>query len=787
MPKKPKKQQPERHRLPLLPLRDMVLFPQMVVPLLVGRPASLAAVEEAVESDRPLLLCTQRDSRTENPEREDLYSTGIVAGIHQTLRMPDGTMKVVVEAMERVTLKRFYKKTDCHEVLVERVKVRVPRGKQTLALMRTTASQFEEHARLSQRVAPEILMTLRGITDPEAMADYMSAYLTLPTAERQELLETIEIKERLEKLSSILMRENDMLKIEQKVRDKLRDQMEKGQREYYLHEQLKAIRSELGHRDDGYDEFTELRELIDKAKMPADIKKKAIREFGRFERMPSMSPESSVVRTYLEWLVEMPWQKRTRDKLDLRKAQKVLDQDHYGLKKIKERILEFLAVRKLSKTSRGPILCLVGPPGVGKTSLGRSIAHAMGRKFVRVSLGGVRDQAEIRGHRRTYVGALPGRIIQSIRKVGVRNPLFMLDEIDKMSSDFRGDPSAALLEVLDPEQNKNFSDHYLEIETDLSEVFFITTANSEYEIPDPLLDRMEVVRLSGYSILEKENIAKLFLIPKQLEATGLTEKQVKFTDSGLDSIIQCYTFEAGVRELERQVAAICRKVAKKIVMAKKQPPKVVVDAKSVIVLLGPPRYDDIRAEKEPLVGVAVGLAWTMAGGDILHIETSTMKGKGALTLTGQLGDVMEESAQAAYTYIRTRAKELKIPVTFHKTMDLHVHVPEGGIPKDGPSAGISMAVSMLSALTNREPKKSLAMTGEITLRGRVLSVGGIKEKVLAAHRAGIRTLIIPKNNEKDLVDVPKEVKRDIKFIFVANMDQVFKEAFTARKTRKKKA
>ena len=765
-----------RGELPLLPLKDMVVFPRMVSPLLVGRPASVAAVEESLASGRPLFLCTQKDANVDAPSKEQLHKVGVIARVLQTLRMPDGTMKVVVEGRSRAQLRRVIFRNLFADASVRTSVLKPIKDKKGTALMRTVMSQFEEYVRLSQRIAPEIVVSMRDLADAEILADLICSYMSLRTPERQELLDLEDVRERLEKLLGFLMRENELLEIEHKVRDRVQEQMERSQREYYLNEQLKAIHQELGGREEGPDEFTELREAIENAGMPKDVEEKAMRELSRFQRMPSMSPESTVIRTYLDWLIDTPWKKRTKDTIDLDFAQKVLDEDHYGLSKVKERILEFLAVRKLSKHSRGPILCLVGPPGVGKTSLGQSIAKAMKRKFVRMSLGGVRDEAEIRGHRRTYVGSLPGRIIQCMKKGGVKNPLFMLDEIDKMSTDFRGDPASALLEVLDPEQNKAFNDHYLEVDFDLHEVFFITTANSEYDIPHPLHDRMEIVRLPGYTMFEKEHIARGFLIPKQLEASGLTEKNISFTDDGLRMLIERYTREAGVRELERQIANVCRKIARKVVEGKGKKVFVVTET-SLPDLLGPFEYSELKADVEPEAGVAIGLAWTQMGGDVLHIETSVMKGKGGLLLTGKLGEVMQESARAAYSYLRAHAEELKISPSFYKTMDMHVHVPEGAIPKDGPSAGITMAVSMLSALRGAPQNARRAMTGELTLRGRVLPVGGIKEKVLAAHRVGIRTVIMPKENEKDLVEIPKEVRDDISFKLVSNVEEVFAIVF----------
>ena len=765
-----------RERLPLLPLKETVVFPRMVVPLLVGRPGSLAAVEEALASERFLFVCAQKDPELEEPGKDDLCGVGVAASILQTLRMPDGTMKIVVEGVARGAIRRVYHRDGLMEVLIRPIRGEGVKDKTGVALMRAALAQFEEYVRLSQRIAPEIAASMRNVTEAETLADLICSYLSLGVAERQELIETEDTSERLEKISATLMRENELLGIESEVRDRVRDQVEHNQREHYLQEQLKAIHRELGNIAEAGDEFTELRDAIEKAKMPKDVQEKALRELGRYQRMPMMSPEGAVIRTYIEWLIDVPWRKRTRDCLDLDHAQTVLDEDHYGLKKVKERILEFLAVRRLSKHAKGPILCLVGPPGVGKTSLGRSVARAMGRRFVRFSLGGIRDEAEIRGHRRTYVGSLPGRIVQSMKKAGVRNPVFMLDEVDKMSSDFRGDPASALLEVLDPEQNHAFNDHYLEVDFDLRGVFFITTANNEFDIPYALHDRMEVVRLPGYTMHEKRQIAHLFLVPKQMKECGLTEADIDLTDDAIRTLIERYTREAGVRELERQIANVFRKVARKVVAHKPEAP-IVITPESVADLVGPYEYTEPLADVEPHVGVAVGMAWTMTGGDILHIETSTMKGKGKLTLTGRLGDVMQESAKAAYTYLRAHAGDLGISDAFHRTMDIHVHVPEGAISKDGPSAGVPIAVSLLSALRNRPPKAALAMTGEITLRGRILPIGGVKEKVLAAHRAGIRTVVLPKENEKDLAEIPKEVTEDVAFVLVKDIGEVFELAF----------
>lgn len=772
-----KPEAPKSHRLTLLPLKDAVIFPHMVVPLLVGRPASLAAVEAALAEEHPLFLCAQKDPELETPKARDMHRVGVAANILQTLRMSDGTMKVVIEGLGRGTVRRFNLSGTVGEVMAEEAPSIFRDPNNVMGLGRTMLAQFEEYVRTGQRVAPEILQSVQAMNDdPDMMADTVCAYLQVSMEERQELLEELDLEARLEKLCTLLMRENELMRIERTVRDRVRDQMERGQREHYLHEQLKVIHQELGGREEGGGDSVELRAMIDKAQMPAEVKEKAEREYLRYERMPMMSPESSVIRSYLEWLCDMPWEARTEDAIDIALAEKVLNEDHYGLEKVKERILEFLAVRKLSASMRGPILCLVGPPGVGKTSLGESVARAMGRKFVRVSLGGVRDEAEIRGHRRTYIGALPGRIIQSMKKAGVKNPVFMLDEVDKMNVDFRGDPASALLEALDPAQNKAFSDHYLEADYDLSEVFFIATANNEYDIPHALHDRMEIVRLQGYTTHEKEAIAWLFLIPRQTKECGLTDEHLVIEQSGLDLIVQRYTREAGVRELERQIANVCRKAARKVVSGSSAG-KLMVDREAAEEMLGPPPYSEVRKETESSPGVAIGMAWTQTGGDILTIETTTMKGRGKLSLTGQLGDVMKESGEAAYTYLRANALRLGVPEDFYRRLDLHVHVPEGAIPKDGPSAGVALLVSMMSALTEKAPAGALSMTGEITLRGRVLPVGGIKAKVLAAHRAGVRRIILPKENEKDLSEIPEEIRDEIAFTLVEHVDEVIEQAF----------
>lgn len=775
--------EPPTEALPFLPMRDVVLFPRMVVPLLVGRPASMAAIDSALTSGRPLMCVAQIDPNVDSPELADLYRVGVACNILQTLRMPDDTLKVTLEGLWRGEVNDMIERDTFSEIVASQILEDTGGGDEIEAAMRVAKEHFEEYARGTQRISPEIVGSLESIQEAPLLADLMCAHLPLRVEERQELLEALPIVERLETICGFLSRENHLQLIERDVRDRVRDQMERGQREFYLQEQLKAIHQELGQGDDERDEYTELASKIKKSGMPKDVREKATRELSRYQRMPTMSPEGTVVRTYLEWLVDMPWRRRSKDRIDLEVARKQLDTDHYGLEKVKDRILEFLAVRKLSKSTKGPILCLVGPPGVGKTSLGQSVAAAMGRKFVRVALGGVRDEAEIRGHRRTYIGALPGRIIQSLKKAGVKNPVFMLDELDKMNMDFRGDPSSALLEVLDPEQNTKFSDHYLEVDFDLHEIFFIATANDEYEIPYALHDRMEVVNLSGYTPFEKEQIARLFLIPKHMKESGLTDKHIEFTKAGIHCLIDKYTREAGVRDLERRVAQVCRKVARKVVEGEKK--KILADAESVPKLLGPIEYLDFEADKVPSPGVSIGLAWTSTGGDILQIETSTMRGKGDLVLTGQLGEVMRESAQAAYTYLRANAPALGISANFYRDKDFHLHVPEGGIPKDGPSAGIPIAVSMLSALRGETPYPATAATGEITLRGRVLPIGGVKEKLLAAHRAGMKKIVMPRENEKDLVDVPKEVRDALEIVFVEELQQAIGEMMSLAKPKKK--
>ncbi len=758
--------------LPLLAVRDIIVFPNIVVPLFVGRPKSLKALEVAMLGNRLIVIVAQKDPKVEDPKPEDLYNIGTLCHIHQMVKLPDNTVKVLVEGKERVRLDEFLRTDEFFEAKVTPISLEIPYSSHIEALLRNVISEFEKYVKLHPKVPPEIMITIMSMNDAGRIADIIAANMHIKLQEKQQILEAILPEERLKKLLSLLVREVEVLELEKKIHEEVRKQMEQTQKEYYLREQLKAIQKELGRSDDLSEEIEEYTKKIKEAKMPPEVEEKAMHELKRLEKMPPMTAEATVVRTYLDWLVSLPWSKRTKDKLDLANAAKILDEDHYGLEKVKERILEFLAVRKLSKKMRGQILCFVGPPGVGKTSLARSIARALNRKFVRISLGGVRDEAEIRGHRRTYVGALPGRIIQKMRQAGTKNPVFLLDEVDKIGMDFRGDPAAALLEVLDPEQNHAFSDHFLEVPFDLSEVMFITTANVTYTIPRALLDRMEVIHIPGYTEEEKMMIAIRHLIPKQLERHGLSEDKVKITEQAIQKIIREYTREAGVRNLEREIASICRKVARKVVEEKSSEKEFKITAQNLHIYLGPPKFRYGVAEEKDEIGVATGLAWTEVGGEILLVEAVTMKGKGKLTLTGNLGDVMQESAQAAVSYIRSHAKEFGIKEDFYRTLDIHIHVPEGAIPKDGPSAGVAMLTALVSVLTGRPVRRDVAMTGEITLRGKVLPVGGIKEKVLAAHRAGIDTVILPKDNEKDTLEIAPTIRKKIEFCFVERMNEV---------------
>lgn len=758
----------------MLPLRGVLVFPYMVIHLDVGRKKSVNAIEEAMMNNKEIFLATQKEAQTDEPEIDDIYAAGTIAEIRQVLKMPGGTMRVLVEGLHRAEVKGVAFTDPYIRVQVEEFKEDdVEKTPELDALMRALISEFEQYVRLSKKIPPETVVAVVAIEEPGRLADVIASHLSLRIPDKQRILEARSIPQRLEILCEMLAKEMEVLELERKINIRVRKQMEKTQKEYYLREQMKAIQKELGDKDERAAEVEELRERINNAKLPKEAYEKAYKELERLEKMPPMVAEAVVVRNYLDWLLSLPWSVETKDRLDLKKAQQILDEDHYGLEKPKERILEYLAIRKLAKKMKGPILCLVGPPGVGKTSLGKSVARSLNRKFVRMSLGGIRDEAEIRGHRRTYVGSMPGRVLQGMKQAGSRNPVFLLDEIDKMTMDFRGDPAAALLEVLDPEQNSNFSDHYLETAFDLSKVMFITTANSTHTIPKPLLDRMEVIEISGYTEEDKVHIAMDHLIPKQIKEHGLKEHHITFSEGAIRKIIREYTREAGVRNLEREIASVCRKVARQVV---EDPHTMVsVTAGNLSKFLGKPRYRFGVAEKEHQVGVATGLAWTEAGGDILSIEVALLKGKGNLTLTGKLGDVMKESAQAALTYVRSRADELGIPDDIRENYDIHLHVPEGAIPKDGPSAGITIATALASAMSGKLVRKDVAMTGEITLRGRVLPIGGLKEKVLAAHRAGIDTVILPVENEKDLVDIPANVRRKMRFIPVAHMDEVLKE------------
>ncbi|MBE7558337.1 endopeptidase La [bacterium] len=760
---------------PLLPLRDVVVFPNMMVPLFVGRERSVAALDEALAKDKLVLLTAQNSAEVDEPTADDLYRLGTLAVILQILKLPDGSMKVLLEGMTRQHIVEIADNGRFMNARCEPLVEIEPKGKEMEALVRHVIDQFENYVRLSRKTPQETLLSVINITEPGKLADNVAANLFIKVADKQKILAAANVRNRLVVLSEILSSEIEILELEQKIRGEVRQQMEKSQKEYYLNEQMKAIQRELGQDSESGEELEQLAAQIRKAKMSKEAAEKAFRELDRLRNMPMMSPEATVVRNYLDWMVSLPWAKQTKDRLDIKRAGQILEADHYGLSKPKERILEFLAVAKLKGHLKGPILCLVGPPGVGKTSLGKSIARALARKFVRMSLGGVRDEAEIRGHRRTYIGSMPGRILQSIRKAKSRNPVFLLDEIDKMTADFRGDPSSALLEVLDPEQNDTFVDHYLEVEFDLSNVLFIATANVTYSIPPALKDRMEIIEIPSYTELEKLNIAKGFLVPKQLKNHGLARRRLEFTDDALYHVIREYTREAGVRNLEREIGAVCRKVAKDIALGDDKK-NIVVTPEEVHRHLGVPRFRFRQADKENAVGVATGLAWTEVGGEILSVEVSVVPGKGALTLTGKLGEVMQESIKAAISYTRSRAAHLRLDKDFYKNYDIHVHVPEGAIPKDGPSAGITMATAIISALTGRPVRGDVAMTGEITLRGRVLAVGGIKEKLLAAHRAGLSTVILPEENQRDLEDMPKEVLSELSIIPVENMDKVLETA-----------
>ncbi|MCG7316079.1 endopeptidase La [Brevibacillus laterosporus] len=770
--------------IPLLPLRGLLVYPSMVLHLDVGREKSVRALERAMVDDNYILLSTQEDVQVEEPDAEQIYSVGTVARVKQMLKLPNGTIRVLVEGLERASINEYLQKDDYYYVSITYLPETRENENEIEAMVRTVLQQFEQYIKISKKVSPETLSSVSDIEEAGRMADVIASHLPLKMKDKQDVLEAIDVHRRLEILLNILNNEREVLELERRIGQRVKKQMEKTQKEYYLREQMKAIQKELGERDGRNGEMDDLREQLDQSDAPERIKVKLEKELDRLDKMPATSAESSVVRTYIDTMLSLPWTKKTEDNLDIAHAEAILDEDHYGLEKPKERILEYLAVQKLVSEMKGPILCLVGPPGVGKTSLGRSIARAMGREFIRISLGGVRDEAEIRGHRRTYVGAMPGRIIQSMRQAGTVNPVILLDEIDKLASDFRGDPASALLEVLDPNQNEKFSDHYVEEAYDLSNVIFLTTANTLHTIPRPLLDRMETIEIAGYTELEKFHIMQDYLLPKNIKSHGITKEKLQVADEAMMKVIRQYTREAGVRNLNREAANLCRKAAKIIVSGEKK--RVVITPKTLENLIGKPRFRYGLAEKEDQVGSVTGLAWTQVGGDTLNVEVSVYPGKGTLTLTGQLGDVMKESAQAALSYIRSRASQWDITQDFLEKNDIHIHVPEGAIPKDGPSAGITMATALLSAMTNIPVRKEVGMTGEITLRGRVLPIGGLKEKVLSAHRAGLTTIILPIENEKDLEDIPDSVKNDMTFHPVEHMDDVIKYALVQEKMVKKK-
>lgn len=765
--------------VPLLPLRGLLVFPTMVLHLDVGREKSIQALEKAMVEDYTVLLTSQKDVSIDEPNVADLYEMGTLARVKQLLKLPNGTFRVLVEGIGRARIVATVSEEPCFIVKAETFMDRAAKDLEDEALKRTMLEYFEQYINLSKKLSADIFASIADIDEPGRMADIIASHLPLKLEGKQEILETVDIKERVHKIIQILHNEKEVLQLEKKISMRVKQSMERTQKEYYLREQMKAIQKELGEKEGKTGEIETLKEKIEAAGMPDHVRETALKELERYEKVPATSAESAVIRNYIDWLLALPWAEQTEDIHDIKRAETILHEEHYGLEKVKERVLEYLAVQQLTKSLKGPILCLVGPPGVGKTSLARSIAKSLNRHFVRVSLGGVRDESEIRGHRRTYVGAMPGRIIQGMKKAGTINPVFLLDEIDKMSSDFRGDPSAALLEVLDPEQNHAFSDHYIEEPYDLSKVMFIATANNLATIPQPLLDRMEVITISGYTEVEKLHIAKQHLLRKQMKEHGLKKSSLQMRDEAMLHVIRYYTREAGVRELERQLAAICRKAARLIVSEEKK--RVVVTEKNLEEFLGKRKYRYGQAELQDQVGVATGLAYTPFGGDTLSIEVSLSPGKGKLVLTGKLGDVMKESAQAAFSYVRSRAEELGIDPDFHEKYDIHIHVPEGAIPKDGPSAGITIATALISALTGRPVSRFVGMTGEITLRGRVLPIGGVKEKTLSAHRAGLKKIILPKENEKDLDDIPEIVKKDLQFVLVSHLDEVLQHALVGEK------
>lgn len=764
----------ERLSTPVLPLRDVVVYPHMVIPLFVGREKSIRCLEAAMDNDKQIFLAAQKDAAVDEPEQKDIHDVGTVATILQLLKLPDGTVKVLVEGVQRATIDAFEETEDFFRAQVHFLASESMEDKEEEVMIRSAINQFEGYVKLNKKIPPEVLTSLSGIEEADRLADTMAAHMPLKLKDKQKVLEITDVRERLDFLMALMEGEIDLLQVEKRIRTRVKKQMEKSQREYYLNEQMKAIQKELGEMEEGPDEFEALQQKIDDAGMPEEAEAKTRAELQKLKMMSPMSAEATVVRGYIDWMVSVPWKKRSRIKKDLAHAEKILDADHYGLEKVKERILEYLAVQQRTSKVRGAILCLVGPPGVGKTSLGQSIAKATGRKYIRMALGGVRDEAEIRGHRRTYIGSMPGKLIQKMAKVGVRNPLFLLDEIDKMAQDMRGDPASALLEVLDPEQNINFNDHYLEVDYDLSDVMFVATSNS-MNIPAPLLDRMEVIRLAGYTEDEKLNIAKSHLLPKQIERNGLKDKELNIKDDAIIGIIRYYTREAGVRNLERELSRLCRKAVKRIVLDKSIK-HVEINGTNLNEFLGVQKYDFGKAEATNQIGQVTGLAWTEVGGDLLTIEATNVTGKGKITSTGSLGGVMQESIQTALTVVRSRADKLGIPDDFHEKRDIHVHVPEGATPKDGPSAGIAMVTALASSLTGIPVRAEVAMTGEITLRGEVLPIGGLKEKLLAAHRGGIKHVLIPKENERDLQEISANVKGDLKIQPVQWIDEVLKVA-----------
>ena len=767
--------------VPVLPLRDVVVYPHMVIPLFVGREKSIQALDVAMRADKRIMLVAQKQADIDDPKADDLYRVGTVATILQLLKLPDGTVKVLVEGVDRARIDKLHS-GDHYSADVSLLPDQESYDEREMdVLTRSVISQFEQYVKLNKKVPPEVLTALAGIEHPGRLADTVAAHMSLKLAEKQKVLEILDVRKRLEHMLVAIEGEMDVLQIEKRIRGRVKAQMEKSQREYYLNEQMKAIQKELGEMDESGNEINELEQKIAKAGMPKEAREKATSELNKLKMMSPMSAEATVVRNYIDWLIKVPWKKRTKIIKDIARAEQVLDEDHYGLEKVKERIIEYLAVQQRVEKLRGPILCLVGPPGVGKTSLGQSIARATNRKFVRMSLGGVRDEAEIRGHRRTYIGSMPGKIVQNMAKAGVHNPLFLLDEVDKMSMDFRGDPSAALLEVLDPEQNSAFNDHYLEVDLDLSEVMFVCTANS-MNIPAPLLDRMEVIRIPGYTEDEKLNIARRYLLPKQMKQNGLKPEELKISDAVLMDIIRYYTREAGVRSLEREIAKICRKAVKQMLLHKKDQKQVVVTPRNLDKFLGVRRFRYGKAEDMDRVGQVTGLAWTEVGGELLTIEAAVVPGKGKLLHTGQLGDVMQESIQAAMTVVRSRAEVLGLEPDFYQKLDFHLHIPEGATPKDGPSAGIGMCTALVSALTKIPVRSDVAMTGEITLRGEILPIGGLKEKLLAAHRGGIKTVLIPEENQKDLAEIPDNIKGNLEIKPVRWIDEVLELALTHRPT-----